>query len=153
MVQNKQFTSSHLLEKHSCVHGQTSLWRSSLCGRCGHSLDEWCLDHQQQLHTLDHHKPVQNLALCPERHSPEEVNVDQVLNTVLENSMAEKYEMCVHPVNLKLILRCAMCVTTLGIPVTVFCTLCYENDRHSIVPEFTLYSVWKDYVLNWSVQK
>ena len=53
---------------------------------------------------LGHHKPVQDPALCPERHSPEEGNVDQVLNPVLENSVAEKYEMCVHPVNLKLLL-------------------------------------------------
>ena len=49
-----------------------------------------------------HHKPVENQALCTERHSPEEGNVDQVLNPVLENSMAEKYEMCVYPGNLKL---------------------------------------------------
>lgn len=46
---------------------------------------------------LGHHKPVENQALCPKRHSPEEGNIDQVLNAVLENSMAEKYEMCVHP--------------------------------------------------------
>ena len=138
MVQNKQYTSSHLLGKHSCVPGQNSVWGSSLCERCGHSLDEWCLVHQQQLHMLGHHKPVENQALCPERQSPEEGNVDQVLNPVLENSMAEKYDMCVHPDNLKLLLWCAMCVTTLGNPVTVFCTLCYENDRHWIVPEFTV---------------
>ena len=53
---------------------------------------------------LGHHKPVENQALCPERQSPEEGNVDQVLNPVLENSMAEKYDMCVHPDNLKLLL-------------------------------------------------
>lgn len=123
MAHSKQHTSSLLLVRHSCVPRLNCFLRNSLCGKCGHSLGEWCRVHQQQLHMLDHRKPVQDQALCQKRHIPVEGNVDQVSNPVLENNMVIE---TIFSVNWVFLARsssiCACCFISFSLRALVCCS-------------------------------